>query len=96
MHLILHKTSIVIGQPVDLTMPNCMDIGTIHGKAIFLPIEYLLNMSRCGFCGVNNHATILTSLLKISRCDFGGIIILPAKITSPQFQEMLNNCQQDS
>jgi hypothetical protein len=37
-HLISHRTSIVIGQLVDLPMLNCMDIGTIPGKAIFLDI----------------------------------------------------------
>ncbi len=31
-HLILHEMSIVIGQPVGLTMSNPMDIGTIPGK----------------------------------------------------------------
>ena len=37
-HLVSHKTSIIIGQPVDLMMLNRMDVGTIHGKAIFPPI----------------------------------------------------------
>jgi hypothetical protein len=60
-HLIPHKIPTVIGQPVDLTMLNCMDVGTIPGKAIFLPIQHLPNMSRCVFCGLNNHATKLTS-----------------------------------
>jgi hypothetical protein len=70
-HLISHKTSTVIGQPVDLTMLNPMDIGTISGKAIFVPIHHLLNMSRCDFCRLNDHATKLTSrVLKMSRCDF--------------------------
>ncbi len=40
-HLILHKTLIVIGQPVDLTRLNCMDIGIIPGKGILLPIQHL-------------------------------------------------------
>jgi hypothetical protein len=31
-HLISHMTSIVIGQPVGLTMSNHMDIGSIPGK----------------------------------------------------------------
>ncbi len=35
-------------------------------------------------------------LLKMSRCDFGGMIILPAKITSAQFQWMLTICQLNS
>jgi hypothetical protein len=38
-HLITLKTSIVIGYPVDLTMLNPMDAGTIFGKAIFVPIH---------------------------------------------------------
>ncbi len=70
-HLISYKTSIVIGQPVDLMMLNRMDVGTILSKAIFVPIYHLLNMSRCDFCGLNDHATKLTSrVLKMSRCDF--------------------------
>jgi hypothetical protein len=32
----------------------------------------------------------------MSRCDFGGMIILPAKITSSQFEWMLTICQLDS
>jgi hypothetical protein len=77
----------VIGQPVDLTMLNPMDVGTISGEAIFMPIDHLLNMSRCDFCGLNDHATKLTSrVLKMSRCDFCGMIILPAKITSIQVE----------
>ncbi len=94
-HLISHKASIVIGQPVDLTMLSCMNMGTIPSKAIFLPIQHLLNMSRCDFCGQNSHAIKLTSIKKMSRCDFGGMIILPAKITSTQFEYMIHNCQQD-
>ncbi len=31
-HLISHKTSIVIGQPVGLTMPSHMDVGIIPRK----------------------------------------------------------------
>jgi hypothetical protein len=41
-HLISHKTSIIIGQPVDITILNRMEVGTIPGKAIFLPIQHLL------------------------------------------------------
>jgi hypothetical protein len=83
-HLISRKTSLVIGQLVDLTMLNCMDIGTIPGKAIFVPIHPLLNTNRCDFCRLNDHATKLTSrVLKMSTCDFCGMIILPAKIIQP-------------
>jgi hypothetical protein len=32
----------------------------------------------------------------MSRCDFGGMIILPAKITSLQFDLMLTICQLNS
>ncbi len=31
----------------------------------------------------------------MSRCEIGGMIILPAKITSTQFEYMIHNCQQD-
>ncbi len=86
-HLISCKASIIIGQPVDLTMLNRMDVGTMTGKAIFLPILHLLNMRRRDFCGLNDHATKLTSrVLKMSRCDFCGMIILPTKITSTQVE----------
>ncbi len=95
-HLISHKISIVIGQPVDLTMLNCMDVGTIPGKAIFVPIHHLLNMSRCDFFGINDHATKLTSrVLKMSGGDFCGMIILPAKNRIYPGWVMLNDCQQD-
>ncbi len=43
----------------------------------------------------NNHATKVT-LLKMSRYDFGGMIILPAKITLLQFEWMLTICQLNS
>jgi hypothetical protein len=32
----------------------------------------------------------------MSRCDFGGMIILPANITLPQFEWMLTICQLNS
>ncbi len=35
-------------------------------------------------------------LLKMSTCDFGGMIILPAKITSLQFEWMLTISQLNS
>jgi hypothetical protein len=60
-HLISHKTSIVIGQPVDPMILNRVDVDTIPGKAIFLPIQHLLNIRRCDFCGLNNHAAKITS-----------------------------------
>ncbi len=53
--------SIVIGQPVDLMMPDHMDIGTIPGNAISLSIYHLLNMGRCDFCEQNNHFAKITS-----------------------------------
>jgi hypothetical protein len=43
----------------------------------------------------NNHAT-KEHLLKMSRCDFDGMIILPAKITSSQFEWMITICQLNS
>jgi hypothetical protein len=70
-------------------MLNCMDVGIIPGKAIFVPIHHLLNMSRCDFCKLNDHATKLTyRVLKMSRYDFCGMIILPAKITSAQVESV--------
>ncbi len=56
------KISSRISQPVDLTMLNCVDVGTVHGKAN-LPtiIEYLLKLSWFDFCGQNNHAAKITS-----------------------------------
>jgi hypothetical protein len=85
--VISRKTSIVIGQPVDLMMLNPMDVGTISGEAIFVPIHHVLNMSRCDFCGLNDHATKLTfRVLKMSRCDFFGMIILPGKIKYDQVE----------
>jgi hypothetical protein len=48
-------------------MVNPMDIGTISGKAIFVLIHHLLNMIRCDFCGINDHATKLTSRVLTSE-----------------------------
>jgi hypothetical protein len=45
----------------------------------------------------NNHATKVTfTQNEYNRCDFGGMIILPAKITSLQFEWMLTICQLNS
>ncbi len=73
--------SIVIGQPVGLAMVNHLDIGIIPAKAILVPNQHLLNLIKC---------------IKMSRCDFGGMIILPAKITLLQFEWMLTICQLNS
>ncbi len=76
-------------------MLNSMGIGIIPGKAIFVPIHHLLWVDVI-FYGLNDHATKLTSrVLKMSRCDFCGVIIFSAKITSTQVEYMLNDCQQD-
>jgi hypothetical protein len=77
-------------------MLNPIDVGTILSKVLYVPIHHPLNMSKCDFCGQNDHATKLTSrLLKMSRCNFCGMIILLAKIMSIQVEKMVNDCQQD-
>jgi hypothetical protein len=76
-HLILHTTSIVIGQLVDLTMLICMVVGTIPSNAIFLFIQHLLNMSRCDFCSLNKccYAKCARSIVGRQCLNFFGLTI---------------------
>jgi hypothetical protein len=57
-HLILHAMSIVIGQPVSLTMSNHMDVGTISGKSNLSAYSTSTQLDQMLLLRAkNNHAT---------------------------------------